>query len=258
MWLLSWRKEARKGSVKGGRGGSSRAGRGAHGAPVAGRDFRERAGTGSVGCPRPVMPRRRPGDREAELRGALLCRRLALTPPEWTGRKETRALKAQGRINYKYFFSLSPFLLGLPGWLRWLRIRLQCRRSRFDPWVGKMPWGRERLPTPVFLPGASQGQRSLAGYRPWGHRVHTAKRLTLLGLNFISYDWSVSVIAWSWLAGPGKPSGKLEAAHRFVGRKCFEWQCNFSRFTALYRLMDLFLKLHFCPKNFIFVAVAEF
>ena len=25
-------------------------------------------------------------------------------------------------------------------------------------------------PTPVFLPGESHGQRSLAGYSPWGHR----------------------------------------------------------------------------------------
>ena len=23
----------------------------------------------------------------------------------------------------------------------------------FDPWVGKIPWRRERLPTPVFWPG---------------------------------------------------------------------------------------------------------
>ena len=26
------------------------------------------------------------------------------------------------------------------------------------------------LPTPVFLPGKSHGQRSLAGYSPWGHK----------------------------------------------------------------------------------------
>ena len=26
-------------------------------------------------------------------------------------------------------------------------------------------------PTPGFLPGKSHGQRSLAGYSPWGHRV---------------------------------------------------------------------------------------
>ena len=32
-----------------------------------------------------------------------------------------------------------------------------------------MPWRRERLPTPVFLPGESHGQGSLASYSPWGH-----------------------------------------------------------------------------------------
>ena len=30
-----------------------------------------------------------------------------------------------------------------------------------DPWVGKIPWRREWLPTPVFLPGEFHGQRSL-------------------------------------------------------------------------------------------------
>ena len=40
---------------------------------------------------------------------------------------------------------------------------------RFDPWVRKMPWRREwHPPPPVFLPGESHGQRSLAGYSPWG------------------------------------------------------------------------------------------
>ena len=40
--------------------------------------------------------------------------------------------------------------------------------SRFDPLVGKIPWSRAWQPTPVFLPGDSHGQRSLAGYSPWG------------------------------------------------------------------------------------------
>ena len=45
-----------------------------------------------------------------------------------------------------------------------------------DPRMGKIPgWGRsprrEWQHTPVQLPGQSHGQRSLAGYSPWGHRV---------------------------------------------------------------------------------------
>ena len=34
--------------------------------------------------------------------------------------------------------------------------------------VGRIPWSRKWLPTPVFLPGKSHGQRSLAGHCPWG------------------------------------------------------------------------------------------
>ena len=33
----------------------------------------------------------------------------------------------------------------------------QCRRPGFDPWLGKIPWRRERLPTPVFWPGEFHG-----------------------------------------------------------------------------------------------------
>ena len=46
--------------------------------------------------------------------------------------------------------------------------RGKCRRPRFDLWVGKIPWRRKWQPTPAFLPGKSHGQRSLAGYGPWG------------------------------------------------------------------------------------------
>ena len=37
--------------------------------------------------------------------------------------------------------------------------------------VKKIPWRREWLPTPVFLPGKSHGQRSLVGYSAWGRKV---------------------------------------------------------------------------------------
>ena len=46
----------------------------------------------------------------------------------------------------------------------------------FDLWVGKISWRREWLPTPVFLPGKSHGQRSLAGYSPWdGKELNTTE-----------------------------------------------------------------------------------
>ena len=39
---------------------------------------------------------------------------------------------------------------------------LQSRRPEFDSWVGKFPWKRDRLPTPVFLgfPGGSDSKES--------------------------------------------------------------------------------------------------
>ena len=56
-------------------------------------------------------------------------------------------------------------------WLSWggsVVIRLQCRRRGFDPWVRKIPWSWKWQPTPVFLSGKSQWQRSLAGSSSWG------------------------------------------------------------------------------------------
>ena len=60
------------------------------------------------------------------------------------------------------------FPKGLPWWLRWQRICLQCRKSGFHSWVRKIPWRREWLLTPIFLPGKFHGQRSLVS--PWGHK----------------------------------------------------------------------------------------
>ena len=36
----------------------------------------------------------------------------------------------------------------------------------FNPWVRTIPWRRKWQPTPIFLPGESQGQRGLVGYSP--------------------------------------------------------------------------------------------
>ena len=47
------------------------------------------------------------------------------------------------------------YSLGLPWWLRWQRICLQCRRPGFDLWGGKIPWRRKWQPALVFLPGES-------------------------------------------------------------------------------------------------------
>ena len=54
------------------------------------------------------------------------------------------------------------------------------QETGFNPYVGKIPWRREWLPTPVFLPGKFHGQRSLMSYSPWGCKeLEMNEQLTL-------------------------------------------------------------------------------
>ena len=62
---------------------------------------------------------------------------------------------------------------GCHSWLDGKESVCQCRslrRCEFDTWVGKIPWRREWQTTPLFLPGESRGQMSLAGYSSSGHK----------------------------------------------------------------------------------------
>ena len=80
-------------------------------------------------------------------------------------------------------------ILGLFLRLSWQRICLQCRRLGFSPGVGKIPWRRERLPTPVFWPGEFHGL-----YSPWGRKqLDTTEQLSL------SIFWRTWVSRyWKW------------------------------------------------------------
>ena len=53
-------------------------------------------------------------------------------------------------------------------------------RPGFSPWVGKICWRREWLPTAVFLPGESHGQRSPQRVRHyWSNWASTIKHASL-------------------------------------------------------------------------------
>ena len=65
--------------------------------------------------------------------------------------------------------------MGFPGGSAGKESAPQCGRPRFDPWVGKIPCRRDRLPSMVFWPGELHGRRS-----PWGRKEwDTTERLSL-------------------------------------------------------------------------------
>ena len=82
--------------------------------------------------------------------------------------------------------------VGFPGGASGKEPTCQCRRHRckFNTWVGKIPGRRAWQPTPVFLPGESHGQRSLAGTV---HRVSKSqswlKRLSMHACELYIYCW---------------------------------------------------------------------
>ena len=57
----------------------------------------------------------------------------------------------------------TPEFLAFPGGSAGKESTCNAGDLGFDPWVGKIPWRRERLLTPVFWPGEFHGLHS-----PWG------------------------------------------------------------------------------------------
>ena len=88
--------------------------------------------------------------------------------------------------------------------------RSVCNCLSWSSWVRKTPWRRERLPTPVFLPGEFHGQSSLAD------TVHgVAKSWTRLrGSPFRYSCWR---IPWT-----GEPGGLQSTGLQRVGH---DWAC---------------------------------
>ena len=83
---------------------------------------------------------------------------------------------------------------GLPWWLSGKESACQCRRFRFNPWVGKIPWRRKWQPTPVLLPGEFQGQRNLVGYSLQG-----CKELDNPHPKQFLLQWGQYHLRWEWM-----------------------------------------------------------
>ena len=70
----------------------------------------------------------------------------------------------------------------------------------FEPWVRKIPWRRERLPTPVFWPGEFHGVCS-----PWGCKESdTTEWLSL------SRGYKCIKHTWNWAISTPTSTHKLE------------------------------------------------
>ena len=94
----------------------------------------------------------------------------------------TRAQRKPNSVTSKHIYLNLPYI---SIWLRWLRVRLQCWRPRFYPWVRKIPWRRERLLMTIFLLGEFHGKRSLEGHSPWSHIESDITEQLALSLYFI-------------------------------------------------------------------------
>ena len=64
--------------------------------------------------------------------------------------------------------SISNILYGFPGFTSEVKnLPANAGDVCLIPGLGRFPWRRKWLPTPVFLPGKSHEQRNLVGYSPW-------------------------------------------------------------------------------------------
>ena len=75
------------------------------------------------------------------------------------------------------------FTIGFPSWLSGKEHTCQCRRHRFDPWVGNFHWRRKWQSTPVFLPGKI----------PW---IEELDGLQSTGLQRAGHEWAHSHKSW--------------------------------------------------------------
>ena len=87
----------------------------------------------------------------------------------------------------------------------WWRIHLPKQERQIQSLGQEDPLRRKRQPIPVFLPGESHGQKSLAGYSPWGDKG--------VGQNLATKNYKQSV---SFLQGQNILSDSLKLLNNFL------------------------------------------
>ena len=79
------------------------------------------------------------------------------------------------------------------------------KRHRFNPRVGRIPWGRNWQPISVLWPGKFHGQRDLVGYSPRGHKeLDISGQLTTPAHGFKSKNASGHFRKERWIEILGK------------------------------------------------------
>ena len=83
-----------------------------------------------------------------------------------------------------------------------LQFSSSARRPRFDSWVRKIPWRRERLPTPVFL-GFLVAQSVKNSPAMWETWVRPLAWEDTLEMGMATHS---SILAWriSWIDEPAR------------------------------------------------------
>ena len=96
-------------------------------------------------------------------------------------------------ISCKFNLSIKFSICILPTWF--VKTKNKCITFHYN--YIYIHWRRKWQPTPVFLPGESQGQRSLVGCRLWGHRVgHDWSDLTAAAALYISSIFLLFILIW--------------------------------------------------------------
>ena len=124
-----------------------------------------------------------PLEKEMATHSSILAQRIL-----WT--EEPGGLQSMGSQTVRHDLVTKPpppyryaciyiFIMSFPGGFSGEEPACQCRRCercKFSPWMRKIPWRRERLPTPAFWPEEFHGLYSL-----WGHKESdTMEQLSLL------------------------------------------------------------------------------
>ena len=145
-------------------------------------------------------------------------------------------------------------------WLSGIRILPQCERPGFDPWIGKIPWRRERLPTPVFWPRESLDSivHGVAKSRTRLSDFHFTSSDQSIGASALTSVLTMNIQGWSPLGLTGLISllskklsrVSIVGKHQFFGAQPSLWSnCYIHTWLPENHSFD---STNLCQQNYVF------